>query len=1057
MKLQCLLAAIARDAGEWKKRARHKGRWAGARLRLERLEERAVPTTWTGLGGDPFWFNRLNWDTLTVPGSGDNVTIPDNSPQVLLAEPQGQGTTIAGLTMSGAIEMRTDLIVIGPMSWTKGTIFADGAQNTHLRVQGVFLSGPDPKSLHGNISVENSGLMNWSGGDVIATTDPWGRPTFANSGTVNLNDDVSFRWNFFPEPQFICEGTLRKQGGTGTSTIGGLTASGPVVVDSGTLALDGNGTVSGPVTLAAGTSLSFPGNPGHSYTLVGTTVSGPGTLKINSNGTLDYSGNVTVQNLNLVTNGVLTIPTGQMANLTISGSMDWSGGTISGGLVTINGTLTVHGDDDKFLIGCVLDNAGLATWTDAGAIVGPMVGQAVIWNNLAGATFDVQNQAPFIAPAGNVSFFNAGTFRKSVATVTGLAVTFSNSGLLDLAPGAILDVSVTYHGQRYTSPHYTWQAGASDTGTGTVLISASTLTVAGNSSVPNLTLAVGGTINGTATLTVDGLFNWTGGTLSGAGTILAPGGINISGSDRKVLLGWTIDNAALAVWTGAGGIDGTNATWNNLAASTFQDSATGQLSGNGGGGGASTHFNNAGTYEATITAPLYHLVGVLFDNSGAVQVDPGLVLSIFDSTLTMEDGSSEGGGGSFLVSGRTLFDVMGAASVENVTLQTDGDIVSGVGTLSITGLLHWDAGTMANGHVQFQGPIVIGPNPVALNNFILDNAGTVTWTGTSTIVLDSASVWNNQPGSLLDAQNNGIFRIDTFGHPQPHFNNAGTFRKSAGTGTTPFQEITFTNTGSVEVLSGTVDLLGNFPNFSGTTLTGGSYFVHGTLRFQNADIRTNAATIILDGPAASIRDTSFPSNDALANFTSNTGAGAFSLQGNQTFATPNDFTNAGTVNIAAGSTLNVRGMYAQSAGLTVLAGGTLTAANLVDIEGGALDGFGTINGNVRNAATVNVGGLLAAGTLTINGDYTQTAAADLLVQIGGPNAGIDYSQLSVSGRATLDGTLTVTLINGFVPNAGDSFEVLTYGSAGGAFATLDGDGPLFNTVYDAGGLALVKS
>jgi hypothetical protein len=300
-------------------------------------------------------------------------------------------------------------------------------------------------------------------------------------------------------------------------------------------------------------------------------------------------------------------------------------------------------------------------------------------------------------------------------------------------------------------------------------------------------------------------------------------------------------------------------------------------------------------------------------------------------------------------------------------------------------------------------------------------------------------------------------RMAPVGNPKPQFNNAGTFRKSASTGTTSVQQVTFTNTESVEVLSGTLDLLGDFPNFSGNTLTGGSYFVHGTLRFPNADIRTNAAAIVLDGPAASIRDTGFPSNDALANFTSNTDAGVFTVQGNRTFATPRDFTNAGTLNVTDTSTLQIGGTYEQSNGFTVLSGGTLTAASLVDIEGGELDGFGTINGDVRNAAIVNVGGPLSAGILTISGDYTQTAAGDLFVQIGGLNAGLDFSQLNVSGQATLDGTLTVTLVNGFEPNTGDSFEVLTFRSASGRFATLDGDGPLFGAVYDAGDLTLVKN
>jgi hypothetical protein len=80
-----------------------------------------------------------------------------------------------------------------------------------------------------------------------------------------------------------------------------------------------------------------------------------------------------------------------------------------------------------------------------------------------------------------------------------------------------------------------------------------------------------------------------------------------------------------------------------------------------------------------------------------------------------------------------------------------------------------------------------------------------------------------------------------------------------------------------------------------------------------------------------------------------------------------------------------------------------------------------------------------------------------VIEIGGPNAGTDFDQLAVTGQATLDGTLTVNLINGFVPNSGDSFPVLTFGSGTGVFATVNGDGPLFTPSYDPMDVTLVAN
>ena len=95
------------------------------------------------------------------------------------------------------------------------------------------------------------------------------------------------------------------------------------------------------------------------------------------------------------------------------------------------------------------------------------------------------------------------------------------------------------------------------------------------------------------------------------------------------------------------------------------------------------------------------------------------------------------------------------------------------------------------------------------------------------------------------------------------------------------------------------------------------------------------------------------------------------------------------------------------------------------------------------------------GVLTIVGDYTQTASGVLVIEVGGPNAGTDFDQLAVTGQATLDGTLTVNLTGGFVPSSGDSFQVLTFGSGTGVFATIDGDGPLFTPSYDPTDVTLV--
>ncbi len=118
---------------------------------------------------------------------------------------------------------------------------------------------------------------------------------------------------------------------------------------------------------------------------------------------------------------------------------------------------------------------------------------------------------------------------------------------------------------------------------------------------------------------------------------------------------------------------------------------------------------------------------------------------------------------------------------------------------------------------------------------------------------------------------------------------------------------------------------------------------------------------------------------------------------------------------------------------------------------------GTFTGNVNNDGTLELNGN-SPGILTIAGNYTQTSAGTLDVEIGGTTAGGDYDQLNVSGTATLDGALNVTRINSFAPVAGDSFDILNFASSSGNFAAVNGVSPfdtgLLTPVYTSTGLTL---
>jgi hypothetical protein len=58
------------------------------------------------------------------------------------------------------------------------------------------------------------------------------------------------------------------------------------------------------------------------------------------------------------------------------------------------------------------------------------------------------------------------------------------------------------------------------------------------------------------------------------------------------------------------------------------------------------------------------------------------------------------------------------------------------------------------------------------------------------------------------------------------------------------------------------------------------------------------------------------------------------------------------------------------------------------------------------------------------------------MELGGTARGSQYDAILASGTLGLDGALQVALINGFAPSAGNSFDILDWGTLNGTFDTL---------------------
>ncbi len=107
---------------------------------------------------------------------------------------------------------------------------------------------------------------------------------------------------------------------------------------------------------------------------------------------------------------------------------------------------------------------------------------------------------------------------------------------------------------------------------------------------------------------------------------------------------------------------------------------------------------------------------------------------------------------------------------------------------------------------------------------------------------------------------------------------------------------------------------------------------------------------------------------------------------------------------------------------------------------GAIDLAGYVKG-VGTLENVTVSGTLSPGFSPVRLGATNLDIATggtLLMELGGLSGGSQYDQLDVAGTLTLGGSLQVTLIDGFMPGLGDSFDILDWDSlAGGAFDSVD--------------------
>jgi len=362
-----------------------------------------------------------------------------------------------------------------------------------------------------------------------------------------------------------------------------------------------------------------------------------------------------------------------------------------------------------------------------------------------------------------------------------------------------------------------------------------TLNGAGGSSSNGVYALSGGTLTGTGSLALAGLFNWTGGNIGSAASnpvVTANGGLTISGPNFNRLYA-TLVNGGTGSWSGATVYCYGTALFSNAPAATFDFTTDGMAFYSSGGSPAlanagalrktagtgtttvSVSCTNAGAIQVS-SGTLSFSGGGLTTGTGSCAVASGATLDFSAGTQAFDNGSSVTGAGTFSVSGATLNESSTHNVVSNLvsggiwnvnpggTAALGTLVVSGGSTLGCSNLI------TVSGPMVWSGGTIIGDNTLSANGGLtistsngkylcatLVNGGAGSWSD-SQVYCYGTALFSNAPAATFDftADGNAFYLWNWYGG-SPALANAGTLRKTAGTGTTTVS-VSCTNTGSIQ-------------------------------------------------------------------------------------------------------------------------------------------------------------------------------------------------------------------------------------------------------------------
>jgi hypothetical protein len=906
---------------------------------------------------------------------------------------------------------------------TGGTFTQSGGKHSIVGVNSSLYLG-NSSGATGTYNLSNTGQLTVGGNEFVGFG---GAGTFNQTGGTNTVSDTT---------RALYVGDI--VGAIGTYNLGGtglLTVNGDEYVGfTGSGMFTQSGGEHDVTSLGAGKTFNLGRNVGSmgTYSLSGNgvlfVIDGDENIGFSGTGNFNQTGGQhIVQNKNLL----LGVNAGAVGNYTLTGgsvttnnNAEYVGKSGTGHFAQTGGTNNPNGSAGLTLGD---NSSGVGTYDISGGHLDP---RKLIVGNGGSGTF---NQI------GGDVYIDSGYGRLVLGKLTGSSGTYNiSAGTLEASDNSFID-PLDDNGPIIVGDDGT---GVLNQTGGTITAGAMEIGLGGNGTAVTGTYAISGgsaniisnvansggvqvhagllAVTGTGVLTTSRLL--VGSNLPGGGVNLAGGTINtsqISLSAGPQIFHWTGGtlNITNDVAWDPNGIFGVNGPWGGSL--TIGNSQTFGIT------GSETLSLNLGSFALTLNSGSTHSVGsdLVINSLGTLTRNPGSTLT-YGVTFRMQGGTFNGTldslttfqydsgifngrlinkgavgiTGNFvagngvendanitLVAGQTL--TANGAGLDNQSVfNLNGGLLTGNGPQSNSGNLFFNAGslsTTAGFTNQVGGQFIVPSNVLATVIGAFSNVGELN--------LGSQATTISGTGTLT---NTGIIRGEGIISKSFANNTGGEIRAEFG------KRLKFT--GSVSPNAGHINLLNGSVEFSQALTNGptGQILGVGLLTVGGAGLTNNGQVLLSGGVTYVYGDVNNNTGSATKGIT---------VTGNADVAFWDDMTNTGVsqFKVSSGSSATFFGSY----------GGTGT----------------TGGGDLHFEADLSPGS--SPATVTFDNHVVLGSTAVTKIELGGTTLG-QFDQLHINGKFELDGTLQLSLIDGFAPAAGNSFDILDWTTLSGTFTSL---------------------